>query len=470
MSTQPKTILIVGAGITGLSAAYTLEKAGIPYLLLESSRRLGGKIYTDSEGPFPIETGPDSFITAKPQAYDLCRELGLEADLLGTNTESKTVYLLSRGKLRPIPEGMSFMIPTQIWPFLWTDILSLQAKLKILKDLFLPRGQEGDDETVAQFFERRMGSEIISSLIEPFLSGVYAGSTQELSVRSSLPQIYNLERKYRSLILGMLKQRNSPPDKNAKETPFMTLKNGLGTLAYTLASRLKPANILLGTRAKFLARIENGYRMTLEDGRTLEAQSILLTAPAYESARILLTLDSQLSDLLNAIPYVSSATVTFGFRKKEILHPLKGFGFLVPRSEGKTILGATFTSTKFPGRTPDEYTVIRCFIGGHGREEILQKEDHEIFAAVLKNIQAILGISSSPFLKKIYRWPKGNPQYTVGHEGRLKAIEERLTQHPGVFLTGAAFRGIGIPDCIRQGQETAQKIISSMFEVSRLRT
>ncbi|MBI4057260.1 MAG: protoporphyrinogen oxidase [Elusimicrobia bacterium] len=464
-----KRVVLIGAGITGLSAAYELQKHAhhhpLSTLLLESSQRLGGKIFTDVEEPFRIEAGPDSFLTSKPHAYDLCQELGLGAELLGTHPQFKRIYLFCNGKLRPVPEGMNTLIPTRIWPFLSTSLLSPAAKIRIALDLFLPRGSD-EDETVAEFFRRRMGAEMVDKLVDPFLSGVYAGHSEELSLRSTLPQIHSLEKSHRSLLLGMFRQKASSSPSSEK-TNFMTLKSGLGTLVYTLASRLRPGSILLGSRVKSVTSSGTGYRVSLEDGKVLAAEAVLLSTPAYESCQILKELNPTLSQHLENIPYTSSATVTLAYRHSEVKHPLDGFGFLIPRSQGKTILGATWTSTKFPGRTPEGYVLLRCFLGGSGREEILQREDHEIFQAVRKDLECTLHLTANPFLKKVYRWFRGNPQYKVGHDHQLKEIEEKLKQHPGLFLAGAAFRGIGIPDCIRQGKEAAEKILEQEVGESR---
>lgn len=335
-------------------------------------------------------------------------------------------------------------------------------------DLILPRGGlEFHDESAAQFFTRRMGREITAVLVDPFLSGVYAGSAEELSARSALPILFDLERQHRSLILGLLKEkRRRPPAHSRRHTPFVTLAGGLDSLPRAIEARLGEGKVLLNKKAVALRQGQQGYLITLSDGCSIRGDAAIVATPAFESAKLLEGLDLALAADLFQIPYCSSATVTMVFSKHEAPRPMRGFGFLVPRGEGKAILGATFISNKFPGRVPYHLAAIRCFVGGRVGEALLRQGDEEIAHQVLDDLRSIVAACGRPLTTKIHRWMRSNPVYAVGHEAKLKRIESRLTLYPRLLLAGAAFRGVGIPDCIRQGREMAARI--TKMEMSRI--
>ncbi|MBI2069615.1 MAG: protoporphyrinogen oxidase [Elusimicrobia bacterium] len=463
-------IVIIGGGITGLSAAYELAKAKrrglrFEYCLIERAARTGGKILTDRDAYFPIEAGPDSFLTSKPNAVELCEELGLSSQLLDTGRTSQSVGILNNGRLKPIPEGMNFMVPRRLAPFLTTGLLSWPSKLRVLMDIVLPRGRPDDDESAAQFFNRRMGCEMTSTFIDPFCSGVYAGSAGELSFKSAFPILYRLQAKHRSLILGLIKeQRSNGAGRASAHTPFVTLKNGLDALPAAVASRLESQSVILGTQVKAVRREGGGYGVVLEDGRVIFADVVLAATPAFESARMIEELDRDLAAELSGIPYVSSATVTMIFKNDDFPRPARGFGFLVTRHEGKAILGATYCSNKFPGRAHPDYAAIRCFVGGEVAKELLRLDDQAVAERVLSDLRPLFEACGRPLMTKIYRWMSGNPVYAVGHEARLERIETRLRRQPGLFVAGAAYRGIGLPDCIAQGRQAASKILKIIEE------
>ncbi|HEY5649294.1 MAG TPA: protoporphyrinogen oxidase [Nitrospiria bacterium] len=470
MNTQTKKAVIIGGGITGLAAAHALQEkareSGLPLTttLVESENRLGGKILTDRKDGFVIEGGPDSFISQKPWGLDLCIRLGLKDHLNGTNREQTATYILNHGRLVNLPEGVMLMVPTRFGPFIRTPLFSLSGKIRMGMDLFLPKNTSGEDESLAGFVERRLGQEAVERLAEPLMAGIYAGDAHQMSLASTFPQFRDLENRYGSLIRGMLARRKemrnrASSGKPAPWTMFMTLKNGLSEIVETLAGKLEPGSVLTGSGAE---RIHwkpglSLYHVRLKNGTVLEAHSVISAAPAYVTANLMAQTDATLVRSLNEIPYVSTATVSLAFRKKDFSHPLNGFGFVVPRGENRGIMACTWTSTKFPHRAPDDGILLRCFVGGAGREEILSGPDDEILKRVRTDLKETMGISEEPLFSKVYRWERANPQYLVGHGERLAEIDDRLSRFPGLFLAGAAYRGIGIPDCIRQGQNAADQ-------------
>lgn len=470
MNTPVKKAVIIGGGITGLTAAYILqEKAkdnGLPLslTLVESEPRLGGKILTDRENGFVIEGGPDSFISQKPWGIDLCVRLGLKERLNKTNREQTSTYILNHGRLVSLPEGIMMMVPTRLGPFIKTPLFSLAGKLRMGMDLFLPKKSSEEDESLADFVERRLGREAVERLAEPLMAGIYAGDAHQMSLASTFPQFADMEKQHGSLIRGMLARRREmqtrgSSGKTSPWTLFMTLKNGLSELVETITKKLDPKSVITGSGAE---RIHwkpglSIYHVRLQNGTVLEAHSVISTAPAFVTAGLMAETDATLVRSLNEIPYVSTATVTLAFRKKGFTHPLNGFGFVVPRGENRNIMACTWTSTKFSHRAPEDSVLLRCFLGGAGREEIVSQPDDEILTRVRKDLKETMGITNEPILSKIYRWEKGNPQYLVGHQDRLADIEDRISRFPGLFLAGAAYRGIGIPDCIRQGQDAADR-------------
>ncbi|MBI4368801.1 MAG: protoporphyrinogen oxidase [Elusimicrobia bacterium] len=469
-----KRLVIIGGGITGLAAAHELcirgsnvSRRGIQVELLEKSDRLGGKIWTQKHGDFLLEAGPDSFLTTQPQAYDLCRELGLGGDLLASNQKQNDIFLLRQGRLKRLPDGLNSMIPSRFWPLAATTLLSWPQKLRALGDLVLPRKSDEADESVHDFFCRRLGRGIFETLIEPLLAGVYAGDARELSLKSALPQIYELEQRHRSLILGMMRQARLPDKKMRSSAPgepprtmFMTLKNGLSQLPLKMAGAIGDQVIHRQSQATRIRRQDQGYLIDQAHGSSIRADAVLLAAPAQESGIPLETLDAAMSVFLKSWPRTSSAVVTLVYHKEDVGRELAGFGFLAPKSEGKAILGSTWTAMKFPGRTPEGFAVFRFFLGGSGREAVVAQDDAFILNLVKEEARGLLRISGEPKVQALQRWIEGNPLYRVGHGARLRQLESLLERHPGLFLAGASYRGVGIPNCISQGREAAQKIRS----------
>lgn len=460
----PRTV-IIGGGISGLAAAYALQKSNASYLLLEASPQLGGKIVTYSGDGFLIEGGSDSFLTQKRSALDLCRELGLGDQLIGSNhTATPSTYVLSNGKLHPMPEGMMLMAPTMILPILRSRLISWPGKLRMGLELFIPRNTTVPDESLGAFVRRRMGSELLAKIAGPLMAGIHAGDPEALSLRSTFPIFTDMEKTHRSLILGMMKhkkaQAGAKPSTAPRPSMFTTLSGGLQQLPDAIARRLNPASVRLSTRVQSLTHDGARYTLTLHDGSTVLADNVVFTTPAYVTADILQTLDPALAAKLRNIRYVSTSTVSLAFRRSEITCDLNGFGFIVPATEGRRINACSWSSTKFSHRAPDDTVLMRVFIGGAFSEDLAEQPEPALIDIARAELREIMGITATPILARAYRWTKSNPQYNVGHSVLIDNIESLTAAHPGLFLAGAAYRGSGIPDCIQSGTDTAAKIIA----------
>jgi oxygen-dependent protoporphyrinogen oxidase len=459
-----KTV-IIGGGISGLAAAYTLQKLegkDANYLLLESSDHLGGKIITYAGDGFLIEGGPDSFLTQKRAALDLCRELGLGDQLIGSNhTATPSTYVLSKGQLHPMPEGMMLMAPTMVLPILRSKLISWPGKLRMGMEIFIGRNKTGSDESLGSFVRRRMGSELLEKIAAPLMAGIHAGDPESLSMRSTFPMFTELEKTHRSLVLGMMRRKKAQAaqastDKRA--SMFTTLSGGLQQLPDAIAARLNPQQIRLECRVQSLAAEDGQYRIGLADGSSILADNVVFTTPAYVTAEIVQPLDSSLAEKLRGIRYVSTSTVSLAFRRSELNCVLNGFGFIVPTTEGRRINACSWSSAKFSHRAPDDYVLMRVFIGGAFAEDLAEQDEATLIEIARQELREIMGITATPVLTRAYRWRKSNPQYNVGHGALLDEIDQAVAVHPGLYLAGAAYRGSGIPDCIQSGIGTAVKI------------
>jgi oxygen-dependent protoporphyrinogen oxidase len=472
MKGRMKQVAIIGAGIAGLSTAYYLHKlsqqAGksIQITLLEKEQRMGGSILTEEADGFLMEGGPDCFISEKPWALRLCRELGLEGEVVGTDQKFRRTFILWGGRLHEIPEGFMLLAPTSLWPFVVSSLFSFLGKMRMGFDLVIPRKRSNWEESLADFVRRRLGREALERIAEPLVAGIHAGDPETMSLKSTFPRFIDLEQRYRSLIWGMRQRKKQFVNISARYTMFITLKQGMEGMVSALTDALPPAicspeqevigiERIAGTRTK-----KPGYRLSIKGKqRILEADAVVMATPAFVTAKLLQRMDKNIVRLLNAIPYCSTATINLVYARSQIEHALDGYGFVVPRLEGRTIMAATFSSVKFPGRSPQGKALLRCFVGGAKNEAIVSWEDAKLLAAVRGDIEEILGISGEPILTRIYRWERSMPQYTLGHEERLARIEQGLSKLPGLFLTGSAYRGIGISDCIHEAELTAQQCL-----------
>ncbi len=472
-----KRAVIIGGGVSGLSAAHYLQQEvaraelDIEIILIEKGKRFGGCILTEKADDFIIEGGPDCFLSEKPWALQLCEELGLGDRLLGTNEESRRVFILSKGRLHELPEGFMLMVPTSFAPFLKSPLISLPGKLRMAMDLFLPRKRSDQEENLAQFVRRRLGNEALEKIAEPLVAGIHAGTPETMSLKTTFPRFIQLEEEHRSLILGMLARRRMAREfaqkrTGPKRTMFMTLLDGMMELTDTVKAGLDKRSLLLDKKVTRINRLRDTdfrnnpiYEVHMESGEKLRADCVVLATPAYVTGELLQGLDRPLSEVPLSIPYVSTATISLAYRRADIHHPLEGFGFIVPRAERRKIMASTWTSVKFSHRSPPDSVLLRAFVGGAQNEDLLGMDDEAIIDMVRGELAGIMGITAHPILTRIYRWDKSMPQYRLGHAERLDHLEEKLLQYPGLYLTGCAYRGIGISDCIHDGELTAERVV-----------
>jgi oxygen-dependent protoporphyrinogen oxidase len=479
-----RRIAVLGGGITGLSAAYAVARArlaGVPVeeLLIEARERVGGSIQTERVEGFLIEGGPDSFITEKPEAAALCRELGLGDSLLGSNDAGRRTYILYQGRLVPLPDGLMLLVPTRVWPMLTTPLLPFRSKLAMAAEFFAKPPMAGNgaarDESVASFVGRHFGDAMNENIADPLLAGVFGGDSSALSIRSVLPRFHAMEQKHGSLTRATLKamrQRNArarePSASGATEaapTLFMTLRDGLGRIVEALMQHLELSRVFLGQSVLAIEPFDRGagcraYRIRCGGGVVYDADSVILALPAYQGARLVSPFDPVLARLLESIPYSSAMTVSMGYDTRALAQLPPGFGFLVPRKEKRRLLACTFVHGKFNHRAPLGHALLRCFLGGSRDPEVLDDlGDREAVDLCRRELRAILNLDASPRLYRIYRWPRSMPQYEVGHSERVSSIGQRLGNHPGLFVAGNAYSGIGISDCIRTGKAAAEQAL-----------
>ena len=464
-----KKIVIIGGGISGLATAYSLEEIArkkgesISITLFEKNNRIGGNILTERTDGFLIEGGPDCFLSEKPWAIQLCERLGMGESLLRTNDEYRKTYILLNGHLHELPEGVILMIPTEIFPLLKSNLISLSGKIRMGMELFIPKKESSADESLSQFVRRRLGQEALDKIAAPLVAGVHAEDPDTMSVKSRFPRFVQMEEEYGSLIKGMIAKRREmrragSKGNKPKYTMFMTLKDGLSEMPATIVQNLKMTKILTNREVAGVDK-RDIFKISLKNGEVLDADTVVFATPSYETARLLTGINDSISALLNKIPYASTATVSLAFKKESISNPMNGFGFLVPRQEKRRITGATWVSRKFSYRSPDDSVLIRCFIGGSHNEKLVFLNDKDMIEMVKGELRDIMGITSEPLLTRIYRWEKAMPQYTIGHEERLSILDKKLSEYPGMFLTGSSYRGSGISECIKDGQLTAEFVL-----------
>jgi len=456
-------LVIVGGGIAGLAAAHRAaeisRERGTPLELtvLEARDRLGGTIETEHAGGFLVETGPDSFLSEKPWALALCRRIGLESRLVGTDDRFRRVFVWFGKRLHPVPDGFQLLAPTRLTPFVTSSLFSWPGKLRMALDVILPRGG-GGDESLGAFVRRRLGREALERIAQPLVAGIYTADPDELSLLATMPRFVELERRERSLIVGLWKASRKAPaasTSGARWSLFVSLAGGMGELIAALASRLPSDAVRLKHRVGGIERRGAHWRVTTEEAGAIDADAVIVATETHAASRLLRYVDPPLATMLEMIPYASSATVSLGYRRADVPHPLDGFGFVVPRAEHRDLLACTFSSVKYPGRAPERHVLIRCFVGGALNAAALERSDDEIVERVRRELGEALGITAAPMLTRVARHPASMPQYTVGHLTTVETIERRLAAIPGLLLAGGGYRGVGIADCVRSGEAAA---------------
>ncbi|HRQ38000.1 MAG TPA: protoporphyrinogen oxidase [Chloroflexota bacterium] len=475
----PFHITIIGGGITGLSAAWYVQQEAarqgidITYSLLEQSDRWGGKILTETVAgygtrPFVIEGGPDSFLSQKPWAAQLARELEIADQFLPTNDGRRQTFILHNGRPTPLPDGVMLIAPTKIKPFLQSRLISPWGKLRMGLDWFIPPKTDDADETLAQFIQRRLGQEALDKIAEPLLSGIYNADAELQSMMATFPRFRDMEKQHGSLIKAMLaakKARAQAAPNGGAPSMFTSFKPGMEELTLALREKLT-GDCRVGIKVERLAGATHSpitqlpnYQLHLSDGTTLPTNAIILAVPAFVAAQLLADLAPRAAETLRQIRYVSTGTISLAYKREEIDHPLNGFGIVIPRSERRRINAVTWSSTKFDHRAPEGYALLRVFFGGSRTPEMMAVPDEALLPIVQAELREMMGVTAVPLFHRIYRWQQSNPQYDVGHLERVAAIEANLP--PGIFVTGSPYRGVGVPDCVKQAQDTAVQVISN---------
>jgi protoporphyrinogen/coproporphyrinogen III oxidase len=497
-----KRVVIIGGGITGLAAAHRIlersRESGkqVDLTLLEAGDRIGGIVQTRERDGFLLESGPDSFISEKPAALELIKRLGLESHLIETNANYRRSFIVRQGRLVPVPEGFHLLAPSRFWPFVTSDIFSWPGKARMALDLVLPRrdvngatDQAGDalaDESLAQFVRRRLGSEALERMAQPMIGGIYTADPEQLSLRATMPRFLEMEREHGSIIRALRKQANKPggtgseinqDTSGARYSLFLSFDRGMQVLTDKLAERISNFKILEeGVSARPPIRVDTTvesvmlerdapggkhspkWKLTTTTNEILPADAVCLALPAYVSSRLLRRVDDQLASELAGISYASSATVNLAYNRDDIPHPLDGFGFVVPFIEKRSLIACTFSSVKFAGRAPQGHALLRAFMGGALQPETFDLIREELISRACADLRDLLGIERPPLFAEVSKWERSMPQYQVGHLERVKRINGRLASLPGLFLSGNAYLGLGIPDCIKSGEAAAELI------------
>jgi oxygen-dependent protoporphyrinogen oxidase len=452
-------VVVVGGGIAGLAAARRLE-AIVPdaeMTLVERESMLGGKLRTEHVDGFVVEAAPDSFLSRKERGIGLCAELGLEAELIGRRPEHRRSFVRRGDELHQLPEGLTGMIPTSLEALETTELLSPEGKARFAAEVDVPARHGREDESIGAFVSRRFGREAYEALVEPLMTGIYGGDGDLLSLQATFPQLRVLELEHGSLLRGL----SAPPASDLP--PFVTLRDGMSALVRALRDSFERTRIEVGRAAIRVTRRDGRFAVELDDGDSVGADGLVIATPAFVTADLVADLDPELAAAHAGIPYASSVVVTLGFSRADVV-PLDGYGYVVPRADGNDVLACTWSSQKWDGRAPDDGVLLRVYAGRFGGHDVTADADAELIALARGEI-AFLGVSAEPLLAHVHRWPRGMPQYVLGHPELLARIDDSLAVHPGLAVAGAAYRGVGIPDCIQSGELAAQTVAQAIVSV-----
>lgn len=466
------TVLVVGGGITGLTAAYALDRAGVPTMLVEATDRLGGKVRTErTDDGFLVESGPDSFIDYRPAALELARELGLGDSIIRT-TDPRTVYIRARGRYSRLPEGMGLVLPTRLRPLVTTDMFSPLEKLRMSLDLFLPRDGLDHDVGIGSFLRRRLGSALVERLVDPLIGGVYGTAIDDLSLLAVVPQLREAERDHRSLLLASLAQgRARKQSGEGGGSPFVSLAGGMGQLTGALVEAIERSSgveVRMKSTAVALEGRGGGFDVRLANGELLRPDAVVLASPGPVTAGLLDQIAPAAAAHVRSITHGSTAVVSLGYRLDQFPEPPVGHGFLVAARESLSIEACTWSSLKWSGRAPDGAILLRAFAGSR-REQLLDSSDIEIVAAVERDLALTMGVRGTPVMTRVARWSGQMPRYTVGHLDRVSGVLAALAGMPNLVVAGAAYRGVGLPDCVAQGRIAAARVIDVLSSAARHR-
>ena len=445
-------VIIVGGGIAGLATAYDLHRRGISSVVLERASRPGGVILSEEVDGFTIDAGPDALLIQKPEGIKLCQELGL-GDRLVPTLPPRLAFIQRGGQLHPLPAASVLGIPTRVGPFVRTRLFSWLGKLRMGCELFVPRRVGTADESIGAFMTRRFGREAALYLAEPLLAGIHAGDVDRLSLRALFPRFGDAEQKHGSLLRAFRRSGGPPP---SADGAFKSLPGGLSELVRALVAALPSDTVRLDTAVTGVQG--TGPFRVQTSNASYEAAAVVLAAPAFAVGALVRERDRELARLCNEVPYASIATIAFAFPRAAVAHALNGSGFVVPRTENNGILAASWLSSKWPHRAPGGSVLLRTFVGGARDPQALDRSDADLIAASLSAIRPVLGITGEPAFARVYRFPRASAQHEVGHLDRMAAIDRALAAHPGLFVTGSGFRGVGIPDCVADARATAAQV------------
>ena len=467
-------IVVVGGGLTGLTAAHRLLelRPDVRVTLLEASGRLGGVLETSHRDGFLVEHSADNFITDTPWAIDLCRRIGLEDDLLPTNTARRRAFVVKYGQLYPVPDGFLLMAPGKVFPIARSRLLTFAGKMRLVKERFVPpRAADAAEESLAEFATRRLGQEAYEWIVQPLVAGIYSADPEKLSVAATLPRFLEMERRHGSLTQAALNKRrdarqdpNSSGEAGARYGMFLALRDGMGTLVDALVAKLSNVSIQKNTPVKSITR-DTASKWQIETSTAdslLVADGLIVTTSATVTAGLVESVEANMADRLRKIPYGGCSVVVLGLREKDIGRPVKGFGFVVPAVEERPILAASFSSNKFPGRAPKGHVLARVFIGGAGNEHLMELPDDELEQIAIEQLTELMELRGEPIFAQVARWNGAMPQYHVGHVELVDEIEQLAAELPGFALAGSAYRGVGIPHCIHGAEKAAERVLKAL--------
>ncbi len=467
---DPLRITIIGSGMAGLAAAYRLTRPGVlgnrtpQVILLERISRAGGAISTYELEDYTLELGPDMFQTEKPEAINLCEELGLADEIVSTNEKNRRTFIAHGGQLHALPPGFQLLAPSQMAPFFSTNLLSMAGKMRMAMDLFIAKKTDNEDESLAQFVRRRFGQEALERIAQPMVGGIYTADPEKLSLKATMPRFIDLEQKHGSVIRGLMSEKKSGDSSEAagcRYGSFVSLRRGLGMLVERLVAALPPDCIHYQNPVVAIEKGTNGkaFDVVVASGTVVPSDVVIMSSPSFASAEMITTLDNDSAIDLRKIQYASSAVMNLIYNRADIPHPLDGFGFVVPAIEKRTIMACSFASVKFPGRCPPEKAILRIFVGGALQPDVYDLTDEQIECCMWEDLHTYLGLKSIPLLSLITRYPRSMPQYHVGHTALVAGVRNRLKALPGLYLAGNAYDGVGIPDCIRSGEHAAKQAV-----------
>lgn len=469
-----KRVAIIGAGISGLDCALRLEElrrqkdADLEVTLYESASRTGGTIETEIRDGFVLEKGPDSFISEKPWVLDLCEKLRINAEVLDTQKENRKVFVVKKGRLIALPEGFYLIAPTHLPSLISTPLFSTLGKIRMASEIFIRKRSSDADESISSFIRRRFGKEALERVGQPMIAGIHSGDPDRLSLLASMPKFVELERRYGSVIRGLMKNRRNDPAMRKVNGPryglFLSFNRGMETLVRSISKKLPKETLRLNCRVQIEGRDSLGKWVLLDqDGRRQFFDTVCLSVGARQAAALLRDFDLSFSDKLGSLHFESVATLNLAYKRIQVSHALDGFGLVVPSIEKKSLTACTFSSQKYANRAPEGYVLLRAFIGGAFGKKFLQMDDEDLKKAVTNDLKKLLGIIGEPHLSCLARYSNSLPQYAVHHKQWVSQIEEGAKRHPGLYLTGASYRGSGITNCVKDAELEADKIYAGLY-------